>query len=267
MDPVNIQGLHNLCVVYVERGRLAAAQACLSHAHEMAPNEDYIIRHLQIVQTRIARLKTSPGMDKEKEIAFGEFDPKEFGVGDIKLDTSTVVSNVITDPDGATTATTLDDNRKALEKDMLAKSSNKKPITPTATTTTSVSSSKKVNPATSGSMGVMAHHLPSSQIEEPVFIESDAMTSHIHNDYHYRPSNSGHDTMSRNINANFHYNRKVIKSLSQNFHHQHHQNHQNSHRNNQRRSDNGASSTTQSTRGSKPRPITGDFDDPSSGMS
>lgn len=204
----------------------------------MAPNEDYILRHLQIVQTRITRLKHSPGMDREKEIAFAEFDPKEFG-GDIQVDKSTVVAN-----SGA--GASLDDKRKALEKDVLAKSS-KKPITPTATTTTSVSSSKKVSPPSG--VGVMAHHMPSSQIEEPVFIESDTMTSHIHNDYHYRPSNSGHDTMSRNINANFHYNRKVIKGLSQNYHH---------------RKENGAESSNRRT---KSRPLAGDFDDPSSGMS
>lgn len=57
MDPVNIQGLHNLCVVYVERGRLLQAQSCLKHAHELAPAEDYIVRHLNIVQTRIAKYR------------------------------------------------------------------------------------------------------------------------------------------------------------------------------------------------------------------
>lgn len=223
----------------------------------MAPNEEYIIRHLQIVQTRITRLKQSPGMEREKEVAFSEFDPKEFG-GDIRFDKSLLP----TQSAPAQSASSLDDdNRKELEKDTPAKSS-KKPVTPTATTTTSVSSSKKVSPPPS-SMGVMAHQVPSSQIEEPVFIESDAMTSHVHNDYHYRPSNSGHDTMSRNINANFHYNRKVIKGLSQNYHHHNHH-----HTTRGQRRDNHGATTVQSTpRGSKPRPIGTDFDDPSSGMS
>ncbi|KRT83914.1 Anaphase-promoting complex subunit 3 protein [Oryctes borbonicus] len=57
LDPENIQGLHNLCVVHVERGKLHEAQTCLEKAHELAPAEDYVLRHLQIVQNRIAKLK------------------------------------------------------------------------------------------------------------------------------------------------------------------------------------------------------------------
>nr|XP_040240135.2 protein O-mannosyl-transferase Tmtc3 [Anopheles coluzzii]XP_040240136.2 protein O-mannosyl-transferase Tmtc3 [Anopheles coluzzii]XP_040240137.2 protein O-mannosyl-transferase Tmtc3 [Anopheles coluzzii]XP_040240138.2 protein O-mannosyl-transferase Tmtc3 [Anopheles coluzzii]XP_040240139.2 protein O-mannosyl-transferase Tmtc3 [Anopheles coluzzii]XP_049465911.1 protein O-mannosyl-transferase Tmtc3 [Anopheles coluzzii] len=79
LDPINIQGLHNLCVVYVERGKLLQAQDCLSHAHELAPGEEYIGRHLQIVQTRINRLRQSPDGSREKEIAFADYDPQEFG--------------------------------------------------------------------------------------------------------------------------------------------------------------------------------------------
>lgn len=79
LDPVNIQGLHNLCVVYVERGRLAKAQECLQHAHHLAPGEDYILRHLQIVQTRLGKLRQSADWSKEKEIAFAEYDPTDFG--------------------------------------------------------------------------------------------------------------------------------------------------------------------------------------------
>lgn len=74
-----MQGLHNLCVVYVERGKLAKAQECMQHVRQLAPTEDYILRHLQIVQTRIAKLKRSAGNSLEKEIAFEEFDPKDFG--------------------------------------------------------------------------------------------------------------------------------------------------------------------------------------------
>ncbi|XP_055681883.1 protein O-mannosyl-transferase Tmtc3-like [Lutzomyia longipalpis] len=84
LDPVNIQGLHNLCVVYVERGKLLQAQACLKHAHRLAPTEDYILRHLQIIQSRVMRLKQTPGADKERELAFSGFDPREFG-GDVKV--------------------------------------------------------------------------------------------------------------------------------------------------------------------------------------
>lgn len=79
LDPVNIQGLHNLCVVYVERGLLMKAHACLQEAHALAPSEDYIIKHLQIIESRLARLKAQPGMSREKELAFLEFDPTEFG--------------------------------------------------------------------------------------------------------------------------------------------------------------------------------------------
>lgn len=53
---MNVQGQHNLCVVYVERGDLSAAEKCLQQAHRLAPHEDYIVRHLNIVQSRIAKL-------------------------------------------------------------------------------------------------------------------------------------------------------------------------------------------------------------------
>lgn len=79
LDPVNIQGLHNLCVVYVERGFLAKAYACLHEAHKLAPTEDYIIKHLQIIETRLAKLKTQPAPSREKELAFADYDPREFG--------------------------------------------------------------------------------------------------------------------------------------------------------------------------------------------
>jgi protein O-mannosyl-transferase len=79
LDPENIQGLHNLCVVYVERGLLAKAYACLNEAHKLAPSEDYIVKHIQIVESRLAKLKAQPSSTKEKDLAFSEFDPQEFG--------------------------------------------------------------------------------------------------------------------------------------------------------------------------------------------
>lgn len=36
------------------------AQACLEHAYQLAPEEDYVFRHLQIVQNRISRSKVAP---------------------------------------------------------------------------------------------------------------------------------------------------------------------------------------------------------------
>lgn len=56
LDPTNIQGLHNLCVVMVERGKLGLAAQCLEHAAALAPHQDYVQRHLSIVRTRISRL-------------------------------------------------------------------------------------------------------------------------------------------------------------------------------------------------------------------
>ena len=53
VEPENVQGLHNLCVVMVERGQLGAARTCLQRAHSLAPNEDYIKKHLDIVELKI----------------------------------------------------------------------------------------------------------------------------------------------------------------------------------------------------------------------
>lgn len=63
-----MQGLHNLCVVYVERGELAAAETCLSRAHAMAPHEDYILRHLKIVRSRLAKFSQ---MQQQQQHAAG----------------------------------------------------------------------------------------------------------------------------------------------------------------------------------------------------
>jgi len=50
--------MHNLCVVYVERGLLKDAEICLQKAHLMAPHEDYIVKHLKIVQNRLQAKQT-----------------------------------------------------------------------------------------------------------------------------------------------------------------------------------------------------------------
>lgn len=52
-EPKNVQALHNLCVVYVERGDILRAEECLQHAHELAPEEAYILQHLNIVRKKI----------------------------------------------------------------------------------------------------------------------------------------------------------------------------------------------------------------------
>lgn len=68
-----------MCVVYVERGRLLQANSCLLHAHQLAPHEDYILRHLQIIETRLSKLRAQKYSSKEKDLAFADFDPAEFG--------------------------------------------------------------------------------------------------------------------------------------------------------------------------------------------
>ncbi|XP_049865583.1 protein O-mannosyl-transferase Tmtc3-like [Pectinophora gossypiella] len=52
LEPDNVQALHNLCVVAVERGKLAIAEECLTRAAALAPTEQYIQRHLAVVRAR-----------------------------------------------------------------------------------------------------------------------------------------------------------------------------------------------------------------------
>ncbi|GFO13852.1 heterogeneous nuclear ribonucleoprotein q, partial [Plakobranchus ocellatus] len=56
-NPRNTQALHNLCVVYVERGDLQRAETCLIQAAQQSPNEKYIQQHLAIVRKRLNDLK------------------------------------------------------------------------------------------------------------------------------------------------------------------------------------------------------------------
>lgn len=74
VDPGNVQGLHNLCVVYVERGELQAAESCLSRAHVMAPHEDYILRHLKIVRTRLAKYSQMQQQQQQQQQGVGGSD-------------------------------------------------------------------------------------------------------------------------------------------------------------------------------------------------
>jgi len=57
LSPKHIQGWHNLCVVYVEQGNFFKAEKCLTDVHHEAPHESYILKHLKIVQDRIAKAK------------------------------------------------------------------------------------------------------------------------------------------------------------------------------------------------------------------
>ncbi|XP_011185465.2 protein O-mannosyl-transferase Tmtc3 [Zeugodacus cucurbitae] len=85
-EPHNIQGLHNLCVVFVERKRLARADACLRYAHHLAPHEDYILRHWQIVQQRLQKITKLPETSPERQIAYAEYEPDEFRVLSTKVE-------------------------------------------------------------------------------------------------------------------------------------------------------------------------------------
>lgn len=92
MDPANVQGKHNLCVVYFEQRDLPRAERCLEETLAMAPNEEYVRRHLSIVRNKMAAMsaagqplssgeearmsakeeKPEQGKERAEEIAVGE---------------------------------------------------------------------------------------------------------------------------------------------------------------------------------------------------
>ncbi|XP_062441010.1 protein O-mannosyl-transferase TMTC3 isoform X4 [Rhea pennata] len=59
LDPNNVQGKHNLCVVYFEEKDLKKAEECLVETLSLAPHEEYIQRHLNIVRSKIASLSAA----------------------------------------------------------------------------------------------------------------------------------------------------------------------------------------------------------------
>uniref|UniRef100_A0A8C8RJF8 Protein O-mannosyl-transferase TMTC3 n=1 Tax=Pelusios castaneus TaxID=367368 RepID=A0A8C8RJF8_9SAUR len=59
MDPNNVQGKHNLCVVYFEERDLIKAEKCLVETLALAPHEEYIQRHLNIVRSKISLLSAA----------------------------------------------------------------------------------------------------------------------------------------------------------------------------------------------------------------
>ncbi|XP_052453468.1 protein O-mannosyl-transferase TMTC3 isoform X2 [Carassius gibelio] len=59
MDPSNVQAKHNLCVVYFEERELQRAERCLVETLAMAPQEEYIQRHLAIVRNKMADMSTA----------------------------------------------------------------------------------------------------------------------------------------------------------------------------------------------------------------
>lgn len=59
LDPANVQGKHNLCVVYFEERDLLKAESCLEETLAMAPNEEYVKRHLNIVRSKMAAMSAA----------------------------------------------------------------------------------------------------------------------------------------------------------------------------------------------------------------
>lgn len=59
MDPTNVQGKHNLCVVYFEERDLPRAERCLEETLSLAPNEEYVRRHLSIVRSKMAAMSAA----------------------------------------------------------------------------------------------------------------------------------------------------------------------------------------------------------------
>lgn len=160
---------------------MAQAQACLQHAHQLAPNEDYILRHLQIVQTRITKLKAMPGTSKEKEIAFTEFDPVEYGgnVLNIKSNQNSIDMSEINSPPPS----------PKVEQEIIEKQSSS-----TKTKTVNATNKRK---------------------SDPVFIEADTMSSTIQDEY--RLSNSGRTSINHGrYNMNSHVQSSSSSSSSSN---------------------------------------------------
>ena len=59
MDPHHVQGQHNLCVLYVERGMLREGKTCLEKALALAPTEEYIKNHLDIVTRKLKTVQNA----------------------------------------------------------------------------------------------------------------------------------------------------------------------------------------------------------------
>ena len=69
------QARHNLCVVAVERGRLDEAEECLLEVRRMAPELEYVERHLEIVRNRIKLTReTTTSKDAKGDVISGDDD-------------------------------------------------------------------------------------------------------------------------------------------------------------------------------------------------
>ncbi|GFY44676.1 protein O-mannosyl-transferase Tmtc3 [Trichonephila inaurata madagascariensis] len=94
LDPTNIQAIHNLCVVYVERGLLQYAEACLLKAVSLAPKEEYLLRHLAIVQARIRKQKSEDESMSTKSSDFSQVQPSPSSMTKVFQSTVQQVSSI-----------------------------------------------------------------------------------------------------------------------------------------------------------------------------
>ena len=81
LEPSNTEAIHNLCVVYVERGYLLEAEKCLAHVHTLAPKEEYIVNHLNIVRGKIQEYRKKQQEAKAAETVQGQEGQKSEGKG------------------------------------------------------------------------------------------------------------------------------------------------------------------------------------------
>ncbi|CAL8359015.1 unnamed protein product [Lota lota] len=118
MDPTNVQGKHNLCVVYFEERDLPRAERCLEETLALAPHEEYVRRHLSIVRGKMAAMSaagqplstaegaTAPaqeergggGAGRGEAVGVGEADGKEEGKRSAAMGTSTGEKNARKSP-------------------------------------------------------------------------------------------------------------------------------------------------------------------------
>ncbi len=67
VDPAHVQARHNLCVVMVEKGDLVGAKSCLEHVQVLAPELDYVGKHLAIVQGRIDKQQQQQEQQQQQQ--------------------------------------------------------------------------------------------------------------------------------------------------------------------------------------------------------
>ncbi|NWR29339.1 TMTC3 protein, partial [Tachuris rubrigastra] len=121
LDPNNVQGKHNLCVVYFEERDLIKAEKCLVETLALAPHEEYIQRHLNIVRSKIASLGAMEQSSLPSEgTAAAETKKKSFpNLREVKNEKTTTQSTVDNNKEHSK-------NKKLTEKNSVDKETPKK---------------------------------------------------------------------------------------------------------------------------------------------